>query len=183
MSSANSAAVPAPEASEDGGRPVYVIDSSALIDLRVQYPFKTFARLWQRFADLVSVGRLVAPDEVRHEIGMRDDELKAWAGSVDGLFRPPDDEFMAYLARVVAECEYLVRLSRPYSADPWVVALALQLHEAETDKLFPSPCRVVSHEVRVNQPGRRGIPDACNHFGLTDIRLVKVFEIERWAGH
>jgi len=163
--------------------PIYVIDSSALIDLRRDYPRKTFGKLWQRFADLAGAGRLIAPEEVRHEIGRRDDELKEWAASVDGLFVAPDDDFMACLSRVVAECPYLVNLARRYAADPWVVALALQMQEAEAGKMFRAACHVVSHEVKAPQPGPLRIPDACDHFGLSHIRLVRIFEIEDWEGH
>jgi hypothetical protein len=163
--------------------PIYVIDSSALIDLRRDYPRKTFGKLWQRFADLAGEGRLIAPEEVRHEIGRRDDELKDWAASADGLFVAPDADFMACLARVVAECDYLINLGRRYSADPWVVALTLQLQEAEQGKMFPTPCYVVSHEVKAAQPGPLRIPDACDHFDLSHIRLVRIFELEDWEGH
>jgi hypothetical protein len=163
--------------------PIYVIDSSALIDLRRDYPRRTFGRLWDRFGDLASEGRLIAPEEVRHEIGRRDDELKDWAAQNDALFRAPDAEFMAYLARVIDECSYLVDLGRLYSADPWVVALALQLHEAEIAKMFPTPCHVVSHETRGKASGRPHIPDACDHLGVSHIRLVRIFEVEGWSGH
>jgi hypothetical protein len=163
--------------------PIYVIDSSALIDLRRDYPRATFDRLWERFAELAAAGRLIAPEEVRLEIGRRDDDLKAWASAAEGLFRAPDQGFMSCLARVVDECDYLVPLGRRYAADSWVVALALQLHEAEAGKMFPTPCHVVSHEVKGPVSGRLHIPDACEHFGLSHIRLVRVFDIEGWSGH
>jgi hypothetical protein len=87
------------------------------------------------------------------------------------------------LARVVADCAYLVNLGRRYSADAWVVALALQLQEAELGKMFSTPCHVVSHEVKATQPGPLRIPDACDHFDLDHIRLVRIFELEGWSGH
>lgn len=175
-----------PNEGDAGGNPLplYVIDSSALIDLRLIYPLKTFGRLWQRFADLAGEGRLFAPDEVRQEISRKDDELKEWAADVDSLFRNPDDDFMACWARVVRECDYLVPLNRRYSADSWVVALALQVKEAERAKLFGAECHVISHEERPNKPGAPGkIPNACDFYGLSHIRLVKIFELEEWEGH
>ncbi len=60
---------------------LYLIDTSAVIDLRRDYPLRTFARLWQWFADLTADGRLIAPEEVRLEISLRDDELKRWTAA------------------------------------------------------------------------------------------------------
>lgn len=160
---------------------VYVIDTSALVDLRLDYPLTVFARLWDRFVSLARDGRLLAPEEVRHELGRRDDELKRWASGVEGLFRAPDVAFMASLARVVREFEDLVDLGRRYSADAWVVALALQLHESEQATLFPRPCVVITHERRETNPGARlRIPNACDHYGLGCLRLRDVFVAEGW---
>jgi predicted nucleic acid-binding protein len=168
---------------EASTKPIYVIDTSALIDLWLTYPHRTFDRLWERFTALAAAGRLIAPEEVKHEISRRDENLKAWAAEADGLFRTPDDGFIACLARVVPECPYLTPLSRRYAADAWVVALALQLQESEQGKMFGAPCYVVTHEQKVTQPGKLKIPDACDHYGLRYIRMVRIFELEGWEGH
>jgi hypothetical protein len=161
---------------------IYVIDTSALVDLRLEYPFRTFGRfLWSRFADLAACGRLVAPEEVRKEIERKDDALKAWASNVDGLFRPADDEFMRCLERVVPACPGLVDLGRQYDADAWVVALALQMQEAEQTKLFASPILIVTHENRqTNTAKLPHIPNAADLFGLRCIRLRHIFNTEPW---
>lgn len=165
-----------------GARPLYVLDTSALVDGWTLYPIRTFdAVVWSRLADLASEGRLVAPEEVRHEISRRDERLKAWANG-SPLFRAPDDDFIACLAKVVAECPYLVSLGRRYAADSWVVALALQLQEAEQSKLFAAPCYVITHEQKKLTSGKLKIPDACDHFSLTPIRFHQVFELEGWEG-
>lgn len=168
----------------DSSSTIYVIDTSALVDLRLEYPHRTFARLWQRFADLAAAGRLVAPEEVHHEINRRDDELKAWAAGVDGLFRAPDDGFMDCLARVVRDHPGLVDLGRLYDADAWVVVLALQMHEAEQSKLFQCPIMIVTHEKRETNPLKLPhIPNAAAGYGLRCIRLRHVFDAEPWEGH
>ena len=161
---------------------LFVVDTSALLDLRLEYPQKTFARLWQRFADLAADGSLVAPDEVRHELAQRDDELKGWAAKVDGLFRTTDEELLDCLARVMETAS--VHGGRYFDADPWIVALALQLREAEAATLFPRPVLIITHEVRQAKPGAPPkIPDVADGFGLTCVRLRDVFRIEDWEGH
>ena len=167
---------------EGGTPPTYVIDTSALVDGWSNYPHRTFARVWDRLAALAAEGRLTAPDEVRNELNRRDAALRAWASDA-GLFRSPDEGFVACWARVVAECPYLVPLGRLYAADTLVVALALQIHEEERAKLFTAPCYVVTHEQRKATSGKLKIPDACDHLGLEHVRFVKIFELEGWEGH
>ena len=79
----------------------------------------------------------------------------------------------------------LWRCSVLYAADSWVVALALEMHEEEQDKLMRRPpSRVISHEERITQPGARlRIPNACDQYGLRCVRLVTVFVEEGWEGH
>jgi hypothetical protein len=161
---------------------LYVIDTSALVDLRLEYPHKTFARLWQRFADLANEGRLVAPHEVRHELAQCDDELKAWASRLDRLFRMTDEALLECLARVMQTCP--VHGGRYFDADPWIVALALELHEAEAKALFPRPVLIITHEAHQTKPGAPPkIPDVAASHGLRCIRLRDVFNLENWEGH
>lgn len=164
-----------------GSRPLYVIDTSALVDAWTAYPIRTFrAAVWGRLAALAAEGRLTAPEEVRHEIGRRNPNLRAWANDTAPLFRGPDEDFVARWVRVVAECPYLVPLGRLYAADSWIVALALQLHEEEQAKLFSMPCYVITHEQRQATAGKLKIPDACAHFGLASIRFHRIFGLEGW---
>lgn len=163
--------------------PLYIIDTSALVDMRVGYPRRVFSNLWDRMAGLAGEGRLMAPEEVRHEVERRDDDLYDWCKTTTGLFRGADEAFWAAMARVVAECDYLVPLGRRYAADSWVVALALREHEAQQATLFAADCVVVTHERReLNKGARLRIPNACDHFGLRCARLVDIFTREGWEG-
>lgn len=162
---------------------LYIIDTSALIDMRLDYPRRVFSGLWNRMAALAGEGRLMAPEEVRHEVARRDDELMAWCQKTDGLFRGSDESFWAAMTRVVSQCDYLVALDRRYAADSWVVALALREHEAQQSTLFAAECLVVTHERReVNAGARLRIPNACDHFKLPFARLVDIFVREGWEG-
>lgn len=161
---------------------LYVIDTSALVDLRMNYPHKTFGHLWQCFADLSGEGRLVAPDEVRHELAQCDDELKTWTSSLEHLYCTTDEALLECLARVMQTCP--VHGGRYFDADPWIIALALQLHEAEAKTLFPRPVLIVTHEIRQTKPGAPPkIPDVAATHGIHCIRLQGVFDLERWEGH
>lgn len=86
------------------------------------------------------------------------------------------------MARVVAECDYLVALDRRYAADSWVVAMALREHEAQQATLS-RPSAWSSRTSREVNPGARlRIPNACDHFKLPCARLVDIFSREDWEG-
>ena len=167
----------------EGPAALYIIDTSALVDMRIGYPRRVYSNLWDRMADLADEGRLMAPEEVRHEVARRDDDLYDWCKSTTGLFRGTDEAFWAAMARVVVECDYLVAFDKRYAADSWVVALALREHEAQQATLFAADCYVVTHERReLNKGARLRIPNAGDHFGLRRARLVEIFTREGWEG-
>lgn len=162
---------------------IYVADTSALVDLRRDYPLRTFGPLWQRFAGLAAADRLVAPEEVRYELADREDELKAWAASVPRLFYPTDGPLLARLAAVLRDTPDSLQIGRLYDADPWVVALALELREAEAQKLFGQEVVILTHEAPADPRKRPHIPDVARKYQLRCVRLRHVFEAEPWEGH
>lgn len=69
----------------------YCIDTSALIDLHTNhYPPDIFPGLWKDLEILVDQGILIAPDEVFHEICVKDDGLAKWGKSNKKMFIPLD---------------------------------------------------------------------------------------------
>lgn len=162
---------------------IYIADTSALVDLRRDYPLRTFGPLWQRFADLAGVGRMIAPEEVRYELADREDELKAWATSLPRFFYPTDGPLLARLADVLRDTPDSLQIGRLYDADPWVVALALELREAEAQKLFGQEVVILTHETSADPQKRPHIPDVARKYQLRCVRLRHVFEVEPWEGH
>ena len=53
---------------------IYFVDTSELINLNNRYPRKTFPGLWENVEDLISQGRMLAPNGVRDEIKQGHDE-------------------------------------------------------------------------------------------------------------
>ena len=58
---------------------IYVLDSGPLIDLFWHYYPNRFPSLWERFSELVRIGRVVSVDEVYSEIEGHGDRLSKWA--------------------------------------------------------------------------------------------------------
>ncbi len=105
--------------------PGYCVDTSALIDLRRQYPRTVFPGLWQRLERLVASGDLVAPREVLKELEQVDDDVARWAKKQRRMFKPLDSQQITEVGAIVARFPNLVDPSKLIpDADPFVVALA-----------------------------------------------------------
>jgi rRNA maturation endonuclease Nob1 len=155
--------------------PCYVIDTSALVDLRINYRQSNFPSLWDQIAALIAEGRAVAPTQVLHELERRDDELLAWVTLHEAMFREAD----AACAREVIDA--FPGLFDPEKltedADPFVVALARAPSQMA---LFSAPTNVVvTHEEM--RPGRIRIPDACRHYGIPYMRIPDLVAREQWS--
>jgi hypothetical protein len=157
---------------------IYCIDASSLIDLKHFYRREVFSALWEKVEELVSAGRLTAPDEVFQEI-KDDDILGPWAKTHKKMFRKLDQEQMDAAKEVASRFPRLAKPGRfGPAADPFVVALAQLENRRLSGSLlaFGSICVVVTNERR--DPGK--IPAACAHYKLTCMALVDLFQREGW---
>jgi hypothetical protein len=148
---------------------IYCFDSSALMHAATRaYPIEVFASFWERFAQAVDAGLVIAPDEVLEEVARKDDGLHAWCKLHRGLFVPLTEDVQAAALDVAAHVPTLVDLKKGRGqADPFVVALA-RVRGA----------RVVTEEHP--KPTAPKIPDACRRFGVGCINLLEFIREMRW---
>lgn len=160
---------------------VYCIDTSALIDLKLTYPMETFPTLWKHVDALISNGRLFAPREVLRELEQRDDELHDWVKTRSRMFRDPTDEIVTVSQEIMRDFPDLVdhQATTP-SADPFVVAQAVAEHRERQDTLFGGNCAVITSEGRTGGQGRPRIPNVCDQYQITAMRLKELFAKEGW---
>jgi Domain of unknown function (DUF4411) len=157
---------------------VFCIDDSSLMELTRQYPRGRFPSLWQRVEGLVEIGRLIAPKEVHKEIQQGDDSLVAWAKKMSKMFKPLDSDQAKRVSEVLAECPALIDpMSETPQADPFLIALAKDGNEAQTEVLLKTKHVVVTQEGK-NKPNK--IPQLCTRLGIECIRLLDMFEREGW---
>src|SRR5258707_6299037 len=101
----------------------YVIDTSALIDLKDQYPVKIFPGLWERFNEMCEQEKIIAPREVLREIKRGDDELLSWAESYDRIFLEPCNSEIEILQDVLAS--YSEKAKEKNNTGPWADPLVI----------------------------------------------------------
>jgi hypothetical protein len=147
----------------------YLLDSSALFDLKRDYPVSIFPSLWDNFNDLCQNKIIVAPREVLREIKKGNDELLEWADNFDEIFLEPTDEEVEILQEVMGY--YPDRVIQKYGtsiwADPLLVAAGKHYH-------IP----IIQHESI--DPNQFKIPTVASKLDVRCIRLVDLFDEQSW---
>lgn len=147
----------------------YSIDTSAIYDGWIRYPYDIFSPLWMKIEALIEHGELAATCEVLGEIQKRDELLHTWAKSHPKMFVPLDNEIQVVTRNILNEYQRLVDTIKGRSmVDPWIIALA------KVNK-----CAVVTHERMSTKPGLIRIPDVC---AALDIRCLTFLEMIREEG-
>jgi Domain of unknown function (DUF4411) len=147
----------------------YVIDSSALFDLKNLYPEEVFPSVWERVNEMCKEKLIIAPREVLREIKRGNDELLEWADRHEEIFLVPCDEELLINESVVSvypETIILKYSTRPW-ADPLVIACA---------KHYGLP--IIQHEL--NDPNQYKIPVVAKRFNIKCLSLVDFFKEEGW---
>jgi hypothetical protein len=151
---------------------IYCIDTSSLIAAwQERYPIENFPAFWRKIEELIRAGRLVSPVDVFHEIGKKSDDLRAWLGQREGLFRELDEAVQIEASNVLSQFPRLVGQRKlRTSADPFVIALA------RTERL-----EIVTDEKPTGNPDRPNIPDVCAAMGVRCISLLDLIKAEKWV--
>jgi hypothetical protein len=168
-----------PPPTELDQRPRFVLDASALIDMEQLWSGPVFAPIWDTLGKLGDEGVLLAPRPVLKEVESKGATtatvwMRAHRPMIVTLDRPIWDA-----AREIAnhpEQRGLVDLSRRWSADVFVVALALSLQRSEAGGFFGRETYVVAHEARQGRRRDIRIPDACAQVGVPCIRAPELLE-------
>ena len=153
------------------GKPVYCIDSSALIGgYNRIYPAHVFVKLWDNMSDLVEDGRLVAPEEVLKELEYQRDDLTKWAKARKPMFHRPNYHETAFLSQIATDFKALSKSTvAANTADPFVVAMA-KIHGYI----------VISEEKRGSLKNPK-IPQICKHYHVAHVPFLNLILAEGWV--
>jgi hypothetical protein len=154
------------------------MDSSSLIELNRHNPIDVFPSVWKNMESLISKGLLVAPTEVLYEITERDDQLAKWAKEQTSFFRAPTQKQIEILKGILKVYPSMVREDRKYDADPWVIALAIEMTTDSQQTLTPIKRIVVTEEKLRGEKVR--IPYVCQKYNIDSIDIIEMFRIEGW---
>ncbi len=155
---------------------VYVIDTSALIDMGKNTPMDVYVSLWEQMSVLVRSKRLVAPMEVLRELEVKDDEVHEWAKKNKKMFVDITSGQIEAVREIMDRFPSLVDDDKKYSADPWIIALAIDMKRQIT---FEERNVIVVTNERLK--GKKvKIPYVCEHFGIPYKNLIEMLRSEGW---
>ncbi|MFI5035941.1 MAG: DUF4411 family protein [Acidimicrobiales bacterium] len=141
-----------------------VIDSSALITMKVVIPIDGQWEIFKQLETLVVDGQIAMPRQVIREITeiAHPDVPGVWASGVRGRLQHPVDADWSHLQRVMLTAGKVVDPNKTEEdADPYVLALALHL-QANGHQV-----RVITDDHIDRLPMRIAMTSACQLLGLT----------------
>jgi protein associated with RNAse G/E len=156
----------------------YVIDTSSLIELNRHNPIDVFPTIWDKLKDLVDKDRLIAPREVLNEIIQNDDQLSKWAKNQKKMFKEPTPKQIEIVKDILRKYPSLINTDGKYSADPWVIALAIEL-ATNPQKTIITIKRIVVSEEKL-RGNKVKIPLICNEYKIENMDIITMFRTEGW---
>ncbi len=157
---------------------VYIIDTSSLVKLNRNNPIDVFPSIWEKLKFLADNNRLIAPREVLNEIKQNDDMLSKWVKNQKKMFKEPTQRQIELVQEILRDYPALIDTERKFDADPWVIALAIELTSSTQQTLF-SIKRIVVTEEKLRE-NRVRIPFVCNKKSIEAIDVVELFRAEGW---
>jgi len=167
---------------------IYLCDTSAMVDLRQNYPEDLFPNLWARIADLTHEFRFYLHEEVIQELETTDDESLPWIRQHPTIRLAITDGQQRRLRSILTEVPRLATPTKKNDADPWLIAAALELDRRDDPNrpLLSSEICVLSSEkpnrgIPITDPiSRQPIPNVCAHYNIRHLCLVDMFTQEKW---
>ena len=165
---------------QETGVPNFSFDTSTFIELQRQ-PRRAYGTLWRHLDELADDGRMLVAEEVKRELG--DDATEDPVQFLrDHAAIVASTEDLWETAKLVANAyRDLVDFAKPRgTADPFVIALALETRDAKQGQLWGDSVVVVSEENR-KRPSKTAIPDACDDYHIRCEKHLEFFEIVGWT--
>jgi hypothetical protein len=148
----------------DASPVIWIIDTSAIVKIKTTVPQAQQWKLLKQLESMVEDGNLTFPKQVRDETDDLDhpDAPGVWAVGVFGSIMHPGEPDYSYIQQVMSSAagQVVDPDKTKEDADPYVIALALQLADAGHDVC------VVTNDQKP-QPGRIALSTACDHMSVS----------------
>lgn len=154
---------------------IYVIDSSSLIELNIHSPIDVFPIVWEKLEKLINNGLLIAPKEVLKEITMQDDKLSDWVKKQKNFFKDITPEQLKIVSEILQKYPSIINIERKYDADPFVIALAIEMAR-DQQKTIIAIRKIVVTEEKLSLKIR--IPRICKDFNIECMNVIDMFRNE-----
>ena len=162
---------------------IYCVDTSALITMQRYYPIRMLPDLWKHLEDLFVNGKITSHDFVYDEIVPTD--KKATKDDLATLISKYKDNFKSISKRQAQIVPQIISLfphlidprSKKDQADPWIVAMVVEMMEEVNMFEKDSDFVIVSTE---SEKSSNKIPAVCKHYRVRHMNLFEFFEDNEW---
>jgi hypothetical protein len=160
--------------------PVYIFDTSAIIDMHKFYPINRVLPYWRNVEISINNGKFRMPFLVFEDISRKDDLVKDWFNQRKlKVIIPQSDSQNRYVKKIEADYPNLVnyRFAR-INADPFVIACGLEILDGNQVTFGSKQTPII-----VAQEGERKkdtIPKVCRNLNLNCITIDQLWENEDW---
>ena len=147
----------------------YVIDTSAIIDLKNNYPPNVFKNtVWRDIEKNFKNRAIISVREVYLEIKRGSDYLANWIDNYKECFLYPDSDECETVRNLQEEYEFFVEKDKdgPH-ADPWIIACAMKYN-----------LTINQHEQLKNN--KQKLPYIAQLKGIQYIRIPDLFQLEKF---
>lgn len=156
----------------------YIIDTSSFIDLQKRNPLDLYPSVWGRLISLNVSNLLHIPIAVYEETKDKDDTLAQWMKENKQLFIYESEKQIQIVSSILVKYFPSVKVDKEHEADPWLIALALEIQGEPQRRLFNEETIIVSEEVLKGNKVK--IPFLCQEYNLKCIAIFDMFRLEGW---
>ena len=108
-----------------------------------------------------------------------DDQLAMWAKEQRPMFKEPTEKQIEIVKCILRRYPSLIKVNRKYDANPWVIALTIEMNNDPQKRLFVIKRIVVTEEKLIGNKVK--IPFVCRQYSVDSINIVGLFREEGWA--
>ena len=162
---------------------IYCVDTSALITMQRYYPIRMLPDLWKYLEDLLLNDRIASHDFVYDEIVPTDkkaikDDLATLISKYKDNFKPISKRQAQLVPQIISLFPHLIDpRSKKDQADPWIVAMVVEMMEEANMFEQNSDFVIVSTE---SEKSSNKIPAVCKYYHVKHMNLFEFFEDNNW---
>ncbi len=162
---------------------IYCPDTSALITMQRYYPLRMLPDLWKHLEELFLKSRITSHEFVYDEIVPTDkktvkDDLATLISKHKVNFKSISKRQAQLVPEIVTLFPHLIDpRSKKDQADPWIVAMVVEMMEEVNMFEKDSDFVIVSTE---SEKSSNKIPAVCKHYRVRHMNLFEFFEDNDW---
>jgi hypothetical protein len=159
---------------------MWVIDTDSILKLYTTYSPDYFSTLWAELDELAERSQLLSTIvnylEIEERIGQ--EWLYEWKKAHKAMFLEIDGEVQDHVVEILEVFPDLIeQQSDKEQADPYLIALAMQRGAIVITEEIPLTPEAMRNPERKS---KMKIPNACAHFGIQTMNLVRFVNSPEW---